>query len=227
MVSPGMPDRSRLIEVIVDGDMPPGGSLQDTELATLKSWIAQGAKFDGDDPSQNLNQLTQTGNQPAPNRRAPEVSQATGDETVSFGLHVAPILMESCGQCHVDTNRPRGNFSMASFRRLLRGGDTGPPVEPGNSMNSLILKRMTGQGGNVMPPSGKLDDKVIKVIETWIDEGAKFDGNDPAQSLQVVSANALASSQSHEELRDSRNKLAATKLEAHHVGCPARKSRHR
>jgi len=44
------PDDSYFIEVIENGDMPKGGlKVSSKELETLKQWIVEGAKFDGDD----------------------------------------------------------------------------------------------------------------------------------------------------------------------------------
>jgi len=49
-VTPSDPGDSNFIEVIESGDMPKGGlKVSDSELETLKKWVAQGAKFDGDD----------------------------------------------------------------------------------------------------------------------------------------------------------------------------------
>lgn len=204
----GLPDTSRLIEVIESGDMPRGGlTVEEDELKTLKLWIKQGAKFDGDNPRQSLNEFV-TDNNPAPRRQRIEPKMPTGKETVSFGLHVAPVILENCAQCHI-TNNPRGNFSMADFRRLLAGGDGGPPIQPGNSAASELIKRLRGDGAEVMPPRGKLDDKIIDQIAKWIDEGATFDGGDPRLAMRTVAAKVKADSQSHGELVADRTKLAA------------------
>lgn len=49
------PDRSSFIELIENGDMPKGGlKVTDDELETLRQWITEGAKFDGDDESQMI-----------------------------------------------------------------------------------------------------------------------------------------------------------------------------
>ena len=43
------PNDSHFIEVIESGEMPKGGlTVSNSELATLKTWVAQGAKYDGD-----------------------------------------------------------------------------------------------------------------------------------------------------------------------------------
>jgi len=50
-------------------------------------------------------------------------------------------------------------------------------VEPGNSLNSFIIKmlRNTGERTSQMPPSGKLGDDQIDSIAAWIDRGALND----------------------------------------------------
>ncbi len=202
MVAVGMPDDSRIVQVILDEEMPPGGSIEETDLQMLKNWISQGAKFDGDDPTENLRQLA-----PAPNRnRAPvNIATPTGKETVSFGLHVAPILIQNCAPCHIDSNNPRGNLNMGTFGRFIRGGDSGSPFSAGSSMDSLIMQRLTAaNGSNVMPPTGKLDDQTIEIVRRWIDEGAAFDGGEPGLDTRNVAAIRKADSQSHDELKVDR-----------------------
>jgi mono/diheme cytochrome c family protein len=59
VIFPGEPVGSRIIEVIESGDMPRGGGkIAPAELALLAKWIAEGAKFDGKDPTANLAALT-------------------------------------------------------------------------------------------------------------------------------------------------------------------------
>lgn len=207
MLAFGKPDDSRLIEVIENGEMPKGGlKIETEELKKLRTWIRQGAKYDGDSPTQNLNEFVAS---PTPTRKRMEPTQPTGNETVSFGLHVAPILVENCGPCHIFRRNPRGNFSMANFRSLLAGGDGGNPIDPGKSSQSELIKRLRGDDAEVMPPTGKLDDKIIDVIATWIDEGAAFDGRDPRLEIQTIIATARAGAMSHEELAADRIAKAA------------------
>jgi len=200
----GLPNDSRLIEVIVNGEMPQGGlQVTEEELEILKRWIRQGAKFDGTDRNQNLRQLARgEADTPVP---PPAVSAPTGNETVSFGLQIAPLLIENCGQCHM-VNNPRGNFSQANFESLLRGGGAGNTVVPGKAESSLLFQRINA---GEMPPTGKLPQSSIDLIKTWINEGAKFDGNSPRLPLTSVAAIAKAGSQSHAELSDDRAKMGA------------------
>lgn len=54
-ISPNDPTDSSFIEVIESGEMPKGGlKVSDEELATLKKWISEGAKYDGDNKTKPL-----------------------------------------------------------------------------------------------------------------------------------------------------------------------------
>lgn len=197
-VTPKMAVESRFIEVIESGEMPKGGlTVEPAELEILKQWIAQGARFDGEDRTATIGE-TRRRRAAAMNTKKP-----TGKETVSFAGHVAPVLQEHCGRCHMSRN-PRGNFNMANFRTFSRGGDSGAPHVAGNSAGSNLIKRLKGIDGDVMPPRGKLDDKIIADIAKWIDEGATFDPADNQLSMQALAAKGRSSNLSHEELVASR-----------------------
>ena len=207
MLAYGMPDDARLIQVIESGEMPKGGlKVDEAELKILRAWMKQGAKFDGENVKQGLNEFVTT-TPPPRNRREVVAKVPTGKETVSFGLDVAPILLQNCAQCHINNN-PRGNFSMANFRDLLRGGDGGTPIASGDSKQSPIVMRLRGDGVDVMPPSGKLDDKLIEIVAKWIDEGAAFDGGVIRLPIATVAAKVKADSQSHDDLIADRAKNA-------------------
>ena len=208
MLAYGLPDDARLIQVIESGEMPKGGlKVEPGELAILRQWMKQGAKFDGDNPRQALGELGAAPTPPNRDRPGITAKAPTGKETVSFGLHVAPILIKNCAECHINDD-PRADFSMANFSSLLAGGDGGPPIKPGNSNASAIVKRLRGVDVDVMPPTGKLDDKDIDTIAKWIQEGAAFDGGDVQLLTKLVAAKVKADSQTHEELAADREMLA-------------------
>ena len=205
MIAYGIADDSHFIEVIESGEMPPNNrKVSEAELAVLKEWVNAGAEFDGKDPNANIASFSAP--MPASAMDASMVTgpeKPTGDETVSFGLHVAPILMENCASCHISRN-PSGNFNMANFAAMIRGGDGGKPFLPGKSVTSEIILRMKGEDRDVMPPSGKLDDKLIALVAKWIDEGAKFEPADVRLPLHSVAAKGLAGSLDHEQLTNYR-----------------------
>lgn len=222
MITYGMPDQSRIVEVIESGEMPKGNlKVEPEELQLLKTWVAQGANFDGNNPNASLASFRPVVPR-APMAPAVDVASMalTGKETVSFAVDVAPILLKNCAECHI-AGRPRGNFNMANLASLLRGGSGGAPLKPGKSASSEIVLRLKGEDRDVMPPNGKLDDDEIQKISKWIDEGARFEPVDVSYSLSMVAAKGLTNSMDHEQLTEVRDgvsrklwELAYANLEA-------------
>lgn len=202
----GQPATSRLVEVIESGEMPQGGGMvSKQELDVLKNWIAAGARFDGDNAGQSLRDF---GAPPTRANTSSRVKPPTGNETVSFSEDVAPILVENCQRCHMVTN-PRGGFSMANFRAFLRGGDGGAPIAPGDPRSSPFIKRLLGEGVNVMPPGNKLSEDKIQKIIAWIKEDATFDGDGINTAIPTIAANARANAMSHDEFMKFRETQTA------------------
>jgi mono/diheme cytochrome c family protein len=200
---------SRIIEVIEEGDMPRGGlSVSAVELGVLKKWITDGAEFDGDDKKKKLAEL----NPDASVGDLPVVKPefAKGNETVSFKNDIAPLLLANCASCHGLGRRPSGRFNLTTFAGMLRGGENGPSVLPGNPTESYIIKKLLGTGGGQrMPANGDpFDDAQMELISKWITEGATFDGLSFDQDLGRVVAIARTEKYTHEELAAERVGIA-------------------
>ncbi len=102
-------------------------------------------------------------------------------ESLSFKNDIVPILVANCGGCHV-TNR-RGQFSMATFKDLMEGVKGRKVVSPGGGKGSRIVEVIES---GTMPPNGnKVPEADVAKLQKWIDEGAKFDGPDPATPLNT------------------------------------------
>lgn len=213
VVFPGAATSSRLIEVIESGDMPRGGGMVAPEqLAKLKSWIDQGAKFDGSSPDAALTDLAK----PATPSRMPAVvaaRKASGKETVSFATDIAPLLRENCIGCHIGGQQASGGLRMDTFSQLLRGGASGAIIEPPKDVDSLLIKKLRGQSGNRMPAGGRpaLKEDQIQMIATWIRENATFDGPSPESNIETVISAAWANKASHAELFERRGQRAMDK----------------
>ena len=204
---------SRLIETIESGDMPRGGGkLTTAEFDILKAWIQSGARFDGVNPDAPLNQgpaPTIAGQSPMP-----AVVRATGNETVRFSSDIAPLLVDNCKGCHLEAMGASGGLRMDTFAQLLRGGDSGSIMQPGDSAASLLIKKLRGTEGARMPAGGRppLADTSIAKIADWIDQGAKFDGASDAQPLTVISQLAWAASASSAQISERRQADAQKNL---------------
>jgi mono/diheme cytochrome c family protein len=211
VIIPGKPEESQLIELVEDGTMPPGDArLSDTDVEKLKKWIANGAVVDIQDTAMNLRQVAaENGAQPMAAEggagATPGYELATGNETVSFALDVAPILVQNCGGCHFEAQNVRGGLSIDNFRQLLRGGDGGPIVKSGNSAASSLIQRLKATDDTRMPRQRRpLDADVIAKIAKWIDEGAKLDEDNPNMNLREFTELVKARKSSHEELLTAR-----------------------
>ncbi len=209
VIMPGDAHGSRIIEVLESGDMPrAGGKLSAEEVGLIAAWINAGATFDGPDSAAPLSSFAQPKSKDESQAKL-EVVAATGNEAVQFARDVGPILLAHCTECHGDQN-PRNQFSVNSFNRMLRGGDSGVVLVRGKPAESLLVKKLRGMAGKRMPlDQPPLAEEAIARIEKWIELGAKFDGSDPAAPLDELVAVAVAQNSSHEELSQARAQLAA------------------
>ena len=60
---------------------------------------------------------------------------------------------------------------------MLKGGDSGPAIVPGNSDESLLISALKYDGYE-MPPKGKLPDSVISDFIEWVGMGSPDPRND-------------------------------------------------
>ena len=209
VVQPGVGESSRLVEVILSGDMPRGGGkVSPEDLGVLMKWIDAGAPFDGPDPTAPIDGLARQATAPpsavAPTKPIVAVKLKPGE--VSFAADVAPVLVAQCVGCH-DAMQPEANLSMVTLERLLRGGRGGSAVVSGKGTESLLIKKIKGAGieGQRMP-LGKppLADEVIATIQKWIDQGAKLDLLTPQAEMETLAAAGRSQKLSHDDLKEVR-----------------------
>ena len=90
---------------------------------------------------------------------------------------IRPLLVDRCFQCHSGrSDTPAGGLRLDSRETVLKGGDTGPAVVPGDSRASLLVQRVQGRPV-LMPPTGALVASEIENLITWIDMGAPWPEN--------------------------------------------------
>jgi hypothetical protein len=89
-----------------------------------------------------------------------------------FEQKIRPVLVQHCYKCHsVQSAKVRGGLVLDSRESLLKGGDSGPTLVPGDPDASLLLKALRYEE-HQMPPDGQLPDKVIADFQRWIRQGA-------------------------------------------------------
>ncbi|HEX4129022.1 MAG TPA: DUF1553 domain-containing protein [Pirellulales bacterium] len=99
------------------------------------------------------------------------VHGAVAAEPVTFEKHVRPILKVRCLHCHGESGEREGELDLRLVRLMLKGGDSGPAIDPGHAAKSLLVERI--KAGEMPPGDKKLPPGEIVVIERWIAKGAK------------------------------------------------------
>ena len=92
-------------------------------------------------------------------------------EPVTFEKHVRPILKTHCFLCHGEGGVKKGKLDLRLRRLIVRGGESGSPLEPGRPDQSYLLDRVAS--GEMPPGDKQLSKSEIEVIRTWIATGAR------------------------------------------------------
>src|SRR5262245_36165291 len=88
-------------------------------------------------------------------------SAPTAADLEFFERKVRPVLSEHCASCHAK-GKARGRLDLGSRAGLLKGGESGPAVVPGDPDKSLLIQALRYHKPDLrMPPKGKLPDAVV------------------------------------------------------------------
>jgi hypothetical protein len=98
---------------------------------------------------------------------------ARADEGLEFfEAKIRPVLVKECYECHAaDSKQVHGGLLLDHQAGLLKGGDSGPAVTPGNVAASSLIAALRHETFE-MPPKGKLPEDVIQDFVRWIELGA-------------------------------------------------------
>ena len=97
----------------------------------------------------------------------------TANERAFFETKIRPVLVKHCYECHAtDADEVGGKLLLDSRVAVLRGGESGPALVPGDPAASLLLQAMKHSGDLAMPPEEPLSPTVISDFERWIRRGA-------------------------------------------------------
>jgi hypothetical protein len=109
----------------------------------------------------------------------PPVSTKQG---VTYAADIQPIFEKSCYPCHSIKNpKPKGKLRLDSLEAVLKGGEDGAAVVPGDSTKSALVANVAhvGDSDDYMPPPKnkahipQLTPEQVGLIRAWIDQGAK------------------------------------------------------
>ena len=105
---------------------------------------------------------------------AAEPAQAALEKPVDYERQVKPLLTQHCVRCH-GAAKPRGGLRLDTAAAARLGGKGGPAVLPGKGDESPLVEALRGEGAGERMPLNRppLAEAEIKLIQTWIDQGAK------------------------------------------------------
>jgi hypothetical protein len=99
-----------------------------------------------------------------------------------FEARIRPVLVEKCYRCHsAQAEKLKAGLFLDTRAGMLKGGDQGPSLKPGDPEASLLIKAIRWTDEDLqMPPKGKLPPEVVRDFETWVRRGAPDPRTDAA-----------------------------------------------
>ena len=89
---------------------------------------------------------------------------------------IQPILESNCVRCHND-DKTKGGLRMDSYEAIMKGGDTGDAITPGDPAKSELLIRVHLRpiDEGVMPDEGMaLTAEQVSLLDDWVRNGASW-----------------------------------------------------
>ncbi len=103
---------------------------------------------------------------------------ASKEDLIVYTDLIHPVFEQNCITCH-NPEKLKGEFNMETYQSLLKGGDMGYAISPGDSEDSELYLRITlpHDDEDFMPAEGKppFTREEVALVGWWIDEGASPD----------------------------------------------------
>ena len=125
------------------------------------------------------------------------------EPVLDYSEHIAPILTKYCAGCH-NEDEANGDFSLADFASMSKGGESGPALTPGSAASSRMIQMLIGKLDPMMPPEDEPRPTAaeIKTLSAWVDGGAQGPANDTpgaAADELVLHAAKIQSASDHRQ----------------------------
>lgn len=88
----------------------------------------------------------------------------------TFERDIRPILRAHCLDCHGAVEDLEGGLDLRLVRFIVKGGDSGPALTPGDVASSYLIDRV--RSGEMPPGEHRLTAAEISTLEQWIAAGA-------------------------------------------------------
>ncbi|MBC7465635.1 MAG: c-type cytochrome [Bdellovibrio sp.] len=177
MTNPGLVminniNASRLYTEVESGSMPDGGPVMNSEdVATIAAWINAGAPdgtFANTNPVIPTPTPVPTPTPPPAQNPPPVVTPPNPPNVISYNDVQTKLFNVSCTRCH-SGSKPSGSVDLSSYQKTM--ANSKKVVVPGNATKSIAYTEITSGS---MPPRGPaVDPTLVKLLNDWINAGAK------------------------------------------------------
>ncbi|MGD9719613.1 MAG: PSD1 and planctomycete cytochrome C domain-containing protein [Pirellulales bacterium] len=125
---------------------------------------------------------------------ATRTSAPPADAIEHFEKHIRPLLAARCWKCHGD-EKQEASLRLDTAAGVTAGGDSGPPIVPGDPEHSPMISAVRYQDEPKMPPDGRLNEQEVATLVAWVKRGAPWpkDLDDDAAKLDASAAEQLLS----------------------------------
>jgi hypothetical protein len=111
--------------------------------------------------------------------------EPAGTREERFELEVRPVLAGTCFPCH-GGKKTSGGLRVDSRAALLKGGDNGPAIVPGQPEESHLIRALRHEDETLrMPPSKRLGDRTIAAFTEWVAGGADWPDGSSKRASQA------------------------------------------
>ncbi len=132
----------------------------------------------------------------SPARTAELEQDMAGEAERLFESQVRPLLLASCVSCH-GADEQSGGLRLDSREGLLRGGDGGAVVVPGDVEASRLVQAVRRQADLQMPPDRPLDEVQVTALVEWVRAGAPWPEAPTAGGSSLAAAARAHARRSH------------------------------
>ena len=126
-----------------------------------------------------------------------------------FEKKVRPILVANCIGCH-GPEKQKGELRLDSRAAMLKGGETGPAVKPGDVEKSLLTRAIRFDDIELkMPKKRKMTEDEIATLTAWVKGGAPWpEGGIAAQAGPADKFDLHARAKAHWSFQPIRSPVA-------------------
>ena len=95
----------------------------------------------------------------------PPVEVPTGGP-LTYDDTIGPLLTAKCSGCHGENGLQ--NLNLTTYQGIMKGGDSGPAIVPGDPQNSLLVQKQSGD----QPHFAQLSPEELDLVIKWVEANA-------------------------------------------------------